>query len=462
MRMKATALLALGGVMAAGCVSPVAYDQVKADLEQARTQVAEEQKRAATEKEVLEAQLAALDEEKTALANRLLATQSNFEKTRAALETAKEERIRQIEGRRDSDREVLQLNHEGEQLIRMSQELRRERDQLRARSEDLQRRLDAAQQEVKHRSEAVAQAEARTASLGEDMAQVEAALAIAQNDARDLEVQLAAARQRIASVNEEKQRLMSGTMTAQEEIAHLQKLAGELGVKAALVEDLEQRLSEREQKIEELRVAEGQVVRLKQEVASHRKEVQRLAQTKGELSKSLEHERALKEAEIKRLTRTQAALNKSLRAEIAKGDIRIQQVRDRLTINMVDRVLFASGHSALKVQGLEILQRVSKVLKKVGDKQIRIEGHTDNVPIGGKLKSRFPTNWELSTARASSVVRYLVEKGGVDRTNLTAVGHADTQPIAGNDTEAGRRANRRIEIVLYPKDLPGLVGGSGS
>ncbi len=434
MRVKAMALLALGGVMAAGCVLPVTYDRVKADLEQARTQVATEQKRAATEKEGLEAQLTALDEEKTRLANRLLAAQSNVAKTRAALQKTKEERRWQIEGRRDSEQQALQLNHEGEQLIRMNQELRRERDLLRTKSEDLQRSFDTAQQEIEHRTEAVAQAEARTASLGKDMTHVGAALAVAQNDARDL----------------------------QEEIARLQKRAGELGAKAALVEVLEQRLSEREQKIGDLRAVEGQVVRLKQEVASHRKEVQRLAQTKGELSKSLEHERALKEAEIERLTHTQAALNESLRAEIAKGDVRIQQVRDRLTINMVDRILFASGHSALKAQGLELLQRVSKVLKKVRDKQIRIEGHTDNVPIGVKLRPRFPTNWELSTARASSVVRYLVEKGGVDPANLTAVGHADTQPIAGNETEVGRRANRRIEIVLYPKDLPGLVGNRGS
>ena len=183
MRMKATALLALGGVMAAGCVSPGTHDQVMADLEQARTQVAKEHTRAATEKEGLEAQLAALDEEKTRLANRLLAAQSNVAEARAVLQKTKEGRRRQTEGRRDSEQQVLQLNHEAEQLIRMNQELRRERDLMRARSEDLQRRFDAAQQEIKHRTEAVAQAETRTASLGKDMTQVEAALAIAQNDA---------------------------------------------------------------------------------------------------------------------------------------------------------------------------------------------------------------------------------------------------------------------------------------
>jgi len=89
----------------------------------------------------------------------------------------------------------------------------------------------------------------------------------------------------------------------------------------------------------------------------------------------------------------------------------------------------------------------------VTDKQIRIEGHTDNVPIGPKIIERFPTNWELSTARASSVVRYLIEKGGVNRASLSAVGYAENRPVASNGTLDGQAENRRIEIVLYPKDI---------
>jgi chemotaxis protein MotB len=176
------------------------------------------------------------------------------------------------------------------------------------------------------------------------------------------------------------------------------------------------------------------------------------------LKKQMEQERAAKEAEIQRLTRTHAELTKSLEAEVAKGDIRIQQARDRLIINMVDRVLFDSGQAQVKPTGLKVLKQVSDTLKNVPDKQIRIEGHTDNVPIGIKLRERFPTNWELSTARATSVVRLLIEEGGIDRGNLSAVGYANTRPVASNDTEDGRTANRRIEIVLYPKDLSEIAG----
>jgi len=209
---------------------------------------------------------------------------------------------------------------------------------------------------------------------------------------------------------------------ANTQIAVLMRRAGELEAETARANDLAKRLDER----------------LKAEAAEKAR---------------LEQERAAKEAEIQRLTRTHEELTKSLQAEIAKGNIKIKQVRDRLTINMVDRVLFDSGQSQVKPAGLQVLKQVSDILKNVTDKQIRIEGHTDNVPIGARLRERFPTNWELSTARATSVVRYLIEEGGVDRANLLAVGYADTRPLAGNDTEEGRTANRRIEIALYPKDL---------
>jgi chemotaxis protein MotB len=157
-----------------------------------------------------------------------------------------------------------------------------------------------------------------------------------------------------------------------------------------------------------------------------------------------------------RLDTAIAELSRSFEADIARGDITIQKTQDRLTITMGERVLFDSGQAQLKAGGFGALKHVSEILRSYSDKQIRVEGHTDNVPIGAKLKERFPTNWELSTARATSVVRYLVEETSLDSSTLSAVGYADTRPIAGNDTEEGRMANRRIEIVLYPKEVAGL------
>lgn len=248
----------------------------------------------------------------------------------------------------------------------------------------------------------------------------------------------------VAALQEDKQKLLSGTTTAQDEIARLQKRAGELETEMARAADLSKRLDARDQEIGKLQ-------------ASIEQEKERLKAEEAEKVR-LEQERAAKEAEIQRLTKTHEDLTKSLQAEIAKGDIKIQQVRDRLTINMVDRVLFDSGQAQVKPAGVKVLKQVSDILKKVNDKQIRIEGHTDNVPIRGKLKERYPTNWELSTARATNVVRYLIEEGSVDRATLSAVGYADNRPVASNDGEEGRATNRRIEIVLHPKDLSEIAG----
>ncbi|MEO6110433.1 MAG: hypothetical protein ABIQ24_01210, partial [Nitrospiraceae bacterium] len=151
------------------------------------------------------------------------------------------------------------------------------------------------------------------------------------------------------------QKLANGSASAREEIAKLQKQASEL---------------------------EGNAARIA-------KEREQLRQEQSQLATTLEQERLAKEEEIKRLTRTQEELSKSLQDEISKGNITIQQVRDRLTINMVDRVLFDSGQAQVKPAGVKVLKQVSDVLNKISDKQIRIEGHTDNVPISSKLQDRF-------------------------------------------------------------------------
>ena len=237
------------------------------------------------------------------------------------------------------------------------------------------------------------------------------------------------------------------------------QLNSELGNVRSQITDLEQKLqSGSASSREEIARLQKQAADLEANTARIAKEREQLRQEQSQLAATLEQERLAKEEEIKRLTRTQEELSKSLQEEISKGNITIQQVRDRLTINMVDRVLFDSGQAQVKPAGVQVLKQVADVINKITDKQIRIEGHTDNVPISSKLQNRFKTNWELSTTRATTVVRYLIDQGGVDRQYLSAVGYADTHPLASNDSEEGRSSNRRIEIVLYPKDLKEIAG----
>jgi chemotaxis protein MotB len=160
----------------------------------------------------------------------------------------------------------------------------------------------------------------------------------------------------------------------------------------------------------------------------------------------IEKEREEKEEEFNEL-------QESLQREIEAKEITITQLKGKLTVNLMDKILFDSGKAVIKSEGKRVLDKISSLLlNKYPDRQIRVEGHTDNVPISGALQSRFPTNWELSAARAIAAVRYLQENNGVDPTRLAAVGFGQYHPIASNDTPEGKARNRRIEIVLLPPE----------
>lgn len=164
----------------------------------------------------------------------------------------------------------------------------------------------------------------------------------------------------------------------------------------------------------------------------------------------LEKEKA---AEIDRLKSTYDNLVGDMQKEIEQGSIQITQLQDKLSVTLVDKVVFNSGESEVNEQGKQVLKKVAKILKTVKNKQIRIEGHTDNVPIGGALKEKFPSNWELSTARATAVSRYLQDAGEIDPNILIAAGYSQYRPVADNGTVEGRSKNRRIEIALIPMEI---------
>jgi chemotaxis protein MotB len=159
-----------------------------------------------------------------------------------------------------------------------------------------------------------------------------------------------------------------------------------------------------------------------------------------------------KEKSIAEMKKTYNSLVGEMNEEIKKGEITITQLKDKLSVNMVEKILFDSGSAEIKKDGKKVIDRVAEILLKVTDKQIRVEGYTDNVPISSRLASKFPTNWELSTARATTVARYLQDKG-IDPKLLSAAGYSEYRPVATNDSDEGRARNRRIEISLIPKEI---------
>lgn len=181
-----------------------------------------------------------------------------------------------------------------------------------------------------------------------------------------------------------------------------------------------------------------------------------LFQSKEEERKA-EHRTVELEHKTAELQAAYDALVAGLQGEVDSREIRVRQFQEKLEINFVDKILFASGSSEITPRGREILLKVAGVLVKVKDKSIYVVGHTDNVPIHSGL---YPSNWELSTARSSSVIRFLSESGGLTPERFTAMGRAFYQPVASNATPEGRQENRRVDIIVA--DVPLLSGETGS
>lgn len=190
-----------------------------------------------------------------------------------------------------------------------------------------------------------------------------------------------------------------------------------------------------------------------QQLASLRTQVADLTIIRDQLQRSgaeLAEKVAEKEKELVALRSTQDELVSELKSEIADKTVQVERIKDQLRVDLVDEVLFDSGEATLKPAGIAVFGKIGAVLAKAPNRRVDVQGHTDNVPIRGALARRFPTNWELSAARATNVVRFLQDQAKLDPTLLSASAHAEFRPRGSNDTEAGRRLNRRIEILLIP------------
>jgi chemotaxis protein MotB len=203
----------------------------------------------------------------------------------------------------------------------------------------------------------------------------------------------------------------------------------------------------------ELRAQNGQLEEELQQLEARLRHVERL-------KKELEQVRAAREAqesklakvrrEVQTVSREIDRITKALEEKFGKSLV-VTQHQDRLVLTMLGQVLFESGKAQLTPLGLDIMKKVGEVLAPLPNKNIQVEGHTDNNPIYGRLQQQYPTNWELSTARATTVLRFLIEQTGMNPKDFSATGYADTQPAVPNDSEEGRAQNRRVEIVLYPE-----------
>ena len=179
--------------------------------------------------------------------------------------------------------------------------------------------------------------------------------------------------------------------------------------------------------------------------------IKNLSEQTQKLKAELDRQRSmvrLQQQVIKLLDDTKKTIESSLKDQIDSKGIEIVDTADRLKVVLTDKILFDPGSQEISVEGKKLLLALSESFKMDDTYHIVVEGHTDNVPLGKRLKKRYPTNWELAAARAASVVRFLQWQGGVDPKRLSLVSHAAYRPVVSNQTEEGRRQNRRIVITL--------------
>ncbi len=301
----------------------------------------------------------------------------------------------------DRDREVAALRSGSNEGVRSTQA---ELDRSKARTAELEQQMGNRDREL-----------TSLRSGAGDSASLASQLSASQAERTRLATALAASTASLAAqpaATGDTERLAAELAASQASLARLQSGAGDKDKLAAEYAAARQRMTE----------LEGQL--------SERD--QQLAGVRGDLS-----------SEMAKLKDAERGLLKALRPQIDKGDIMVDLNNERLLINLASSQLFGSGEDQLNQTGAQALKHVGAILKDFPEYKVAVEGHTDNRPIGSSLKKKFPTNMQLSEARAAHAAQALFRGGLV---SSPTVGYGDTLPVALNTTDAGRAKNRRVEV----------------
>lgn len=210
--------------------------------------------------------------------------------------------------------------------------------------------------------------------------------------------------------------------------------------------------SEKNQEIASLQSSRSALEQQVRNLESQRANLEKQRDSLTQQVAALEAQRTQLQANEKQSEARYDTLLANLSEEVKKGQLQVRQLKGMLTVDVAEQLFFDSGRANLKDTGKQVLQKVADSLKGYEDKAIRIVGHTDNVPITKGLQKVFPSNWELSAARATTVVRFL-QDAGIAPERLVATGRAEYAPVAPNDSAEGRQKNRRIEITLIDRGL---------
>ncbi len=263
----------------------------------------------------------------------------------------------------------------------------------------------------------------------------------------DLDIEMATQRQQLAVLKQEKNTLSDQLATCTSEMQQ-QQIEAQAEIERQ-TDIYTARSQEYQQKIDQL---EQQRQQAQQRITELEQLIDTLENNVAELDNQVQLEQIARKARVAKMSSTYNKLVASLEDEIHRGEVTINTLKNKLTVNLVQEILFDSGSADLSPSGEQVIAQVGEILKDVDDKNIRIEGHTDNYKISKRLQQKFPSNWELSAARSANVVRFLQQKVGIPGKKLILCAYGPFRPVATNSTEQGRAKNRRIQIVLVPLD----------
>jgi chemotaxis protein MotB len=197
----------------------------------------------------------------------------------------------------------------------------------------------------------------------------------------------------------------------------------------------------------QLEESKAWVTSLENELGKDKNRLELLQNQHAKLAK----EKSLVENKLGQMQATYNDLVDDLKKQIQNQEVTIDTFQKKISVTFVDRILFKTGKATITSEGAKVLLKVGKTLKNVKDKKIRVVGHTDNVPIISRNRYyKYPSNWELSAARAARVIRFFQKKVGLDPTTMEAVGRSFYDPVASNETAKGRAQNRRVNIIIAP------------
>jgi len=467
-------------------------DQLTVEIEELKGQVAE----TAPTVEKLEGQVVTLTDENTQLETRLDDTTQALEQVRADRQQDTERltaettdlsgQLTQMLGFRNAAEESLKkrdakvaeltgtvtvLEEQVTSLEKANEEANQSATLLQTRIDEFDGELKSVQEDIDERD---AQLAARTETLESTNNKLEVALSDFDNLEKErssladtqekltqkieaLNVEKSAAMDEIESRDAKISELTTDLQTAMSDVAanetKIADLESSLEMLRTTVSELENSNSSLEQEKSTLQAdygtANGKIGALDEQLLKQGRKLLQERQSVVKLSDAA----ARREADAQALTDETLAMRETIEQQLVRAGVEDATVKsiddDRsVAITLGSGNLFQTGEASLTRDGGIVLAKIGNILTNYSDWHIDVEGHTDSYAIGKSLRKRYPTNWELSSARASSAVRHLKNVGGVDAESLSVHGFAETRPIADNSNAKGREQNRRVDIIL--------------